>query len=76
VGRAIIEYYYKDQSSPLIVLVGAFVLIVAGTFGTWRIIVIVKRKIFVVPTSDIASTHQTTNATRDTAEVERPQFTQ
>ena len=66
VGRAVITYYYKDKSSPLILLVGAFALIVAGTFGTWRLLVIVKKKILVVPTSDVASTHQTTNATRDT----------
>ena len=66
VGRAIIEYYYKDKSSPLILLVGAFALIVAGTFGTWCMLVIVKRRILVVRTSDTASTRQTTNATRDT----------
>jgi len=65
VGRAVTDYYYKDKSSPLIVFVCAFALIMAGTFGAWRLLVIVKNKIFVVPISDIASTHQTASATRE-----------
>jgi hypothetical protein len=65
-GRVVTYYYYKDEGSRLIVIACGFGAIVLGGCGTWRVLVMVKRKTSpTVLRRDTKETDRTASPTRE-----------
>jgi hypothetical protein len=64
-GRAVTEYYYKDQKGTVIVVGCGFVVILAGIYGIWRLLLIRKRKTSVALRSCITPTVGAASATHE-----------
>ena len=53
VGRAITEYYYKDKTAPVVVILCGCALVILGLCGIYLVVVITKRKKAIVLTRNL-----------------------
>jgi hypothetical protein len=53
VGRAVTDYYYKDNMSPVIVILCACAIVLLGLCGLYLLVLIMKRKKAIVLTREI-----------------------
>jgi hypothetical protein len=64
-GRAVVDYYYKDKLSQRMVIVYGFAAIIVAICGLWRLLIIVKRKASVMLPSGLETAGRTANATSE-----------
>jgi hypothetical protein len=53
VGRAVTDYYYKDKTSPVIVILCASAVVILGLCGMYVLVLILKRRKAIVLTRDL-----------------------
>ena len=52
-GRAITDYYYKDKTSPVVVILCGCAIVLLGLCGVYLLVLIMKRKKAIVLASDL-----------------------
>ena len=53
IGRAVTDYYYKDKTSPVVVILCGCAAALFGLYGMFFLISIIKRKKAIVPTREV-----------------------